>query len=598
MSTCPSCGSTLPDGASFCKHCGTALEQSCPNCETTVPASANFCPNCRAELDRQDSPNRADTDSAFRLKPHEFGRRLLGSDLDVDGLLGWLTRKKEISIEAGNEALFLEEGEIVERLGPGKHELESLMQRIKERRREQEPTIILLETRDTVVTIEEEVRTAGEYSVAVQAELVVTIEDPIEFTKSLLLEHDDVTDRTFQRLLGSPIRDDLEATLSNYDREALYGNRDLKRTVQQDVIQGARDTLNRYGLKLVSLRSLSFADDQDHLREGRKEVEIRKQEEDIKDEEARLDRRERERETDDVVHEENQRVRRETAEQSADHEIETQAIEQDHEVEDKKRRHEHKAEREEVEHEEETKTTRKEKEVERRDLEHEQDVSEMEDLMDLKKRKDMDGLDVEEREAEIEMRQDEHDVEMEKERLDARDEVDLATLVSLDSIDEAVAELAEIEKAEDLTPEQLEALGAKDSDELAKVRQEAHNAEAQRERVEDQKEFREELKDVSEDSMDRMQETTESAMDNMGETGQAAAEDTSDNVIVSDTGREDSGDTTIVQGGSGQSGSSGDAAGSGDTGGGSETIACPGCGRQVDPADDFCLDCGQELGGD
>lgn len=144
MSTCPSCGSTLPDGASFCKHCGTALEQSCPDCGTNVPASANFCPNCRAELDRQDSPGRADSDGAMRLKPHEFGRRLLGSDLDADGLVGWLTRKKEIAIEAGNEALFIGEGEIVERLGPGKHELESLMQRFKERRREQEPTIILL----------------------------------------------------------------------------------------------------------------------------------------------------------------------------------------------------------------------------------------------------------------------------------------------------------------------------------------------------------------------------------------------------------------------------------------------------------------------
>ena len=593
MSTCPNCGTALPDGASFCKHCGTALEQTCPECGTSVPGTANFCPNCRAELGRGDGASRSMDDGALRLQPHEFGRRILGSDLTADGLIGWLTRKKEVSIETGNEALFLEEGRIVERLGPGKHELESLIQRLKERRREQEPTIILYETRDTVVTIEEEVRTAGEYPVAVQAELVVTVAEPIEFAESLLVDRGDVTDRTFQRLLGGPIRDELEATLAEYDREELYGNRELTQTVEQDVTRGAREALERYGLRLVSLRSLSFADDQTHIREGRKAVEIREQEEDIRDDEARLDRRERERETDDVVHEENQRVRRETAEQSADHEIETQAIEQDHEIDDKERRHEHKAEREEVEHEEETKTTRKEKEVQRRDLEHEQDVAEMEDLLDIKKRKDMDGLDVEEREADIEMRKDEHDVEMEKERLDARDEVDLETLASLDSVDEAVAELAEIEKAEDLTPAQLEALGAQDSDELAKARQEAHDAEAQRERVEDQKEFREELKDVSEDSMDRMQETTESAMDNMGETGKAAAEDTSDNVIVSDTASDDGGDTTIVQGGSGGGDGSSD-----DTSDGSATVACPGCGRRVDPADDFCLDCGHELGGE
>jgi hypothetical protein len=159
----------------------------------------------------------------------------------------------------------------------------------------------------------------------------------------------------------------------------------------------------------------------------------------------------------------------------------------------------------------------------------------------------------------------------------------------MEDVDEAVAELAEIEKAEDLTPEQLEALGAKDSDELAKARQKAHDAEAERQRVEDQKEFREEIKEMAESSMDRMQETSETAMDSVSETGQAAAEDTSDNVIVSGSegGSDDSGDTTIVQGGPGASGDGGDTR--------DKVTVCPECGEEMSHGTDFCTNCGFEF---
>lgn len=589
MTACPDCGASLPDEATFCTDCGSSVEQSCPDCGTTVPTAANFCPNCRAELGSATDSQ----DGSIRLKPHEFARRIDSEELGADGLWGKLTRRKQVSIEAGNEALFVHNGQIVERLGPGKHTLDSLGNQLKSLQKTGDIAAILIERNETTVTLEASARTASEYPLSVVFDFAVGVDDPVTLFTSLMADRDAVTSRTFQQVLGGPIEDTLEATMTEYDREDVYGNRELKQRLAQDIETSCRDTLQRYGLRLVELTSVSFEDDQDHIREGKKDVQIREKEEDLKDDEARLDRRDRERETDDTVHEQEQRVRRETTEQAADHEIETQEIEHEHEKDDKKRRHRHKAEREDVEHTEEVKTTKKESEVERRDLEHEQDVEEIEDMMDLKKKKDMDSLDVDEREEELEMRREEHEVEVEKERLDARDDVDLATLASMDSVDEAVAELAEIEKAEDLTPEQLEALGAKDSDELAKARQEAHNAEAERQRVEDQKEFREEVKEMAEGSMDRMQETSESAMDNVSETGQAAAEDTSDNVIVSDTGSSDDGDTTIVQGGSGGS----DGGGSDDSGGENRIVVCPECESEVEPDDEFCLNCGHDFGG-
>ena len=586
MISCPNCSESLPDEASFCKHCGGAVELECHNCGESVPAKANFCPNCREQL----SPTAgavSDDDGPFRLKPREFARRLEGSKLGSGGIIGWLNRRKEVEIEAGNRALFLENGELVDTLGPGRHTLETLSQRILNLERSKDLSVILVEDGDTAVDIEvDDIRTKSEYPVTVYVELVFDIEAFEPFVQSMLADRDAVTAETFGTILGDKIRDELQATIKQHERDDLYGNRELKRDLRQDIERQCRTTLERYGLRLLELRSFEYDDERDEIREGRKQVEIRKEKEDIKDDTSRLDRRDEERATEDSVHAERQRVRRETAERSADHEIETQEIEQSHETDDMQRRHEHKAEREDVEHEQEKATTRKEGEVERRDLEHEQDIDEIEDLMDVKKRKDMDDLDVDEREQDLEMQREEHEVEMEQEQLEARDDVDLDTLASLEDVDASVADLAEMAKAGELSPEQLDALGAQDSDELAKARQEAKKAEKERQRVEDQKEFREEIKDMTEDSMDRMQETSESAMDNVSETGQAAAEDTSDNVIVSDSEGSDSGDTTIVQGGT--TGEDGDDDPE-------RVVVCPECDAEVAFDSEFCLNCGEEV---
>ncbi|MFB6184290.1 MAG: zinc-ribbon domain-containing protein [Haloarculaceae archaeon] len=608
MPSCPECGESLPADAEFCANCGASVGSSCPNCGRSVEADAKFCPGCGENLrdtSKRQAESGADAGDALRLQSHEFARRIGGSDLQGDGLLDRLRGKQEIEIEAGNRALLLEHGEVTAEIGPGKHTLDTLGQRLTDLRRKREYSAILVETGDTPITMGlDDLRTAGDVLVGADVEFVVAIDDPELLFTGLMADRDVVTAATFDEVLGDAVADEIQATVADQRLDDLYGTRTLKRDLQQDVEHQLRSTLERYGLALVALRSLTFDDDRQDVREERTQLEKRRATEELKDEELELDKQARERESEHEIHETREQTRVESAEQAADHEVEKQAVEQDHEIDDMERRHEHRAEREDVEHEQETATTRKEGEVQRRDLEHEQDMNEMEDLVDLKRKKDEQKLDKEEREQEMEMHKEEHEAEVEKERLDARDDVDASTLASMDETSDAIDEIAKMEAAEDLDADQLDSLGARESDELAKARQEANKAEKERQRVEDQKEFREEMKDVVEDSMDRMQETTESAMDNMGDTGKAAAEDTSDNVIVSDSGASDSGDTTIVQGG----GDGGGGNGGGDGGGGSggddnagadstdgPTAACPECGSDVQPDDAFCMECGTEL---
>ncbi|WP_436908536.1 zinc-ribbon domain-containing protein [Halosimplex marinum] len=607
--TCPSCGATVPDGANFCGDCGTALDEVCPSCGASTVAEADFCPECGSSLTGGGADAaKTDSDGVLRLRDHEFARRVSGDALGGDGLLDRLRQKRQVKVETGNQALLLENGELKTTLGPGKHTLDSLGKKIADLRRGQDLAVFVVEEGTTTVSIGvTDLRTATDFLVDVTVDLVVGVADPQLFFAEAMSDRDAVTSETFDRMLGDAIRDELEATVNQYERDDLYGNRELKRDLQQDIEHRLRRTLERNGLELVELLSFDYVDDLDEVRSERTEVAIERERADVDDERLEVEKQDTERETEREVHGQRQRVRRESAEQTADHELETQEIEHDHERDDMQRRHRHRAERENVEHQEGKETVRTESEVERREIEHDQDMSEMEDLMDIKKRKDMDGLDVEEREQDIEMRRDEHDVEIEKERLDARDEVDAQTLASMDETDGDMTDLAKMDKAEDLSADQLDSLGAQDSDELAKARQEANKAEAERERVEDQKEFREEMREMMDESMDRVQDTTESAMDNMGDTAEAAAEDTSDNVIVPDSGASDGGDTTIVQGGSGQGdggqgddgrrggGQDDDRRRGGDRGRPDDVVACPECGSDLPAGQQFCTDCGTQL---
>lgn len=590
VTRCPVCDADLPAVAKFCHDCGTALDNACPHCSADVPEVGDYCPDCGEALE---SPHGGDRGNVLQVRPREFARRVTDDELKAPGFVNWLRQKKQVKIEAGTRAYLLENGEPVAELGPGKHTIDSLGQKLVDGRRAQQYTTVLVDDGETTVVLSvERLRTATDYPVDATVELTVRVDDAGQLLRNLMADRGQVTAATFDQLLGDAIRDELQATVAEYDPDDLYGNRELKQRLREAIATQCRDLFGRNGIELVALRSFEYDDDRDELRERQKDVEIRADREELNERETELDRQQREREVDETVHKQNQRVRKETAKQDSDHEIERKKLENEHERDDLKRRHEHTADREAVEHDESIQSARKEAEIERRDLEHEQDLAEMEDLVDLKSKKDQRKLDRDEREQDIEMRQTEHEVEMERERLEARDAVDLETLASMEDVDEAVSELAEIEKAADLTPEQLEALGAKESEALAEARKEAHSAEHERKRREDQEAFREELTDMAADAMDRVTETSESAMDNMSETGQAAAEDTADNVIVPNSGNgADSGDTTIVQGGGG---TAGDGTADGDTDP-EKVVICPACDGEVPHGDAFCLNCGAEL---
>jgi len=51
---CPKCQYANPEGAKFCRDCGTSFEQDivCPNCDSSHPPGSKFCIDCGHDLSR------------------------------------------------------------------------------------------------------------------------------------------------------------------------------------------------------------------------------------------------------------------------------------------------------------------------------------------------------------------------------------------------------------------------------------------------------------------------------------------------------------------------------------------------------------------
>lgn len=56
MAACKNCGCELPEGAKFCRECGSEVipekNQFCSNCGFEMPRGSKFCPECGASTSR------------------------------------------------------------------------------------------------------------------------------------------------------------------------------------------------------------------------------------------------------------------------------------------------------------------------------------------------------------------------------------------------------------------------------------------------------------------------------------------------------------------------------------------------------------------
>ncbi len=89
---CPARSHDNPDGAKFCRGCGTSLqsEVACPNCGASHPAGSKFCSECGQSLVAAAPPARTPTPAPSPALPTSFA----GGRYQVKRFLGEGGRKR------------------------------------------------------------------------------------------------------------------------------------------------------------------------------------------------------------------------------------------------------------------------------------------------------------------------------------------------------------------------------------------------------------------------------------------------------------------------------------------------------------------------
>jgi len=115
---CEQCGNKVPKQARFCNKCGTGAPggwTKCHHCHKWVGVESEFCHNCKAVLfpkDRELVQN-----GTIRREPGVFLQRI-----DIASVKRLLD--KELIIEHGTKAIFMENGRINQVLEPGVHKIQ------------------------------------------------------------------------------------------------------------------------------------------------------------------------------------------------------------------------------------------------------------------------------------------------------------------------------------------------------------------------------------------------------------------------------------------------------------------------------------------
>lgn len=115
---CEQCGNRVPKQARFCNKCGSAAPNGwtkCPYCNKWVGVESEFCHSCKAILFPKD--RELVYNGTIRRQSGIFLQRV--DIASVKRLLG-----KELLIEHGTKAIFMEDGKVMEILEPGVYKIE------------------------------------------------------------------------------------------------------------------------------------------------------------------------------------------------------------------------------------------------------------------------------------------------------------------------------------------------------------------------------------------------------------------------------------------------------------------------------------------
>lgn len=256
---CPECGASIDKRASFCPQCGAAQEDApaqkrCGSCGAMVPVTAKFCPNCRARMETVQAPRVGD--NRWRRGEDDFATHIV-----VDDVRGFLAR--DLIVEPGTQAILLVDGANAGVVGPGKYQMDDLIERgavSLNLRSAHRVEVILIDTADTELEFTVSgIYTADPLAVSVTCVVDVQVANPMRFFQTLMRSRRSYPVHELRDYLYGEVEDAAGEWLSAYHVEDLRTNLKVKQDLEAAIQAHLQGTEERNGLRFVRVRALDLA---------------------------------------------------------------------------------------------------------------------------------------------------------------------------------------------------------------------------------------------------------------------------------------------------------------------------------------------------
>jgi len=253
---CPNCGNDNQRDAVFCQSCGEPFANRgrvvCSVCGTDNRQGATYCKECGAELaahelveTRNNRWSREEGDFAVKL--------------EVDDLPGLFSKKLEVV--TGTQALVYTSGVPQEILPPGIYTLDSVGLSISNWLKgvPKIATVLLVDTMPSEMTVTIEKRfTSDPLPISLSMKLVVEVRDAAKFVLAALHNRERFAMEDLRQYVQPEIADITDAYLRARTLEQLVQNPRTRDELELAIEEALRSSFDRYGLKLVSMRTLTF----------------------------------------------------------------------------------------------------------------------------------------------------------------------------------------------------------------------------------------------------------------------------------------------------------------------------------------------------
>lgn len=249
----PNCDSTVPKTATYCRKCGSAApdaDTNCGRCGVTVSTSSKFCWKCGADLfDQKKIPL---FDGRWVRSGDDYAIRV-----DEGDLKGWLS--KGINIEHGTEALLFQQGKYRGTLKEGSYDMGGFVKKFATLNTSTPTSIVLVDAGDIELHLEAlNLHSREQMPVDAAFKALVRLRDGEQFFVNAFKGRNRLT----VGYLGGSIMDELRAALQSFvvgkSVEELYNNPDIRKEVEREMQLQLEPILERIGLEMVQLRFVDF----------------------------------------------------------------------------------------------------------------------------------------------------------------------------------------------------------------------------------------------------------------------------------------------------------------------------------------------------